>query len=55
VNKLECTVDNIGLMGEKLDGLNSTTLDDIHTLTNQLAISKLGNTADKPGWDIGYT
>jgi len=61
VDKLEYTVDNIGLVGEKLDGLNSTTLDgqwkskNIHTLTNQLATSKLGNTVDKPGWDIGYT
>jgi len=61
VDKLECIVDNIGLMEEKLDGLNSTTLDgqwktkNIHFLTNQSATSKLGNTVDKPGWDIGYT
>jgi len=48
VDKLECIVDNIGLMEENLDGLNSTTLDgqwkskNIHTLTNQCATSKLG-------------
>jgi len=61
VDELECIVDNIGLMEEKLDGLNSTTLDgqwktkNIHFLTNQSAMSKLGNTVGKPGWDIGYT
>jgi len=42
VDELECIVDNIGLMEEKLDGLNSTTLDgqwktkNIHFLTNQV-------------------